>query len=421
MTEQLRAESIIESLRFGIPPTRGVEEYSAGNEGFLTQIRKRHLRPIAAERGKIRFVSGSWGSGKTHFFAQLREMAFDSRYLVATVTLKKDETPFNRFEEVFYRIVKEISSPEIDTDRGFVLDTPLAEVLRRQLFLGRADAENAAIERETYDKACDELMANTGIDIDFRRLVCQFWATYLPEAGDPAMREDRRGRIMQWFSGEGTATAYRKEFGVGKVINRSNARTLLRSLARYTIDAGYSGILILFDETEMSHSAMRSSELIKAFNNLLHLVNSVEDSPGLFLIYATTPDFYTDQHHGIETYGALSSRVGRPPERPPRALDRVWNLDYAQPNHLDYHVAAQKIRDLYIAAYPEHSERLSGHTSLDRFVQDLIELYPRFGAVGFWRVLVTAVVRRYDWEADGEVPPSPEDLYDDIIAEIGGS
>ena len=202
MLHQALAENIIESLRSGIPPVDGVREYSAGNEDFLAQIRKRHLRNIAGARGKIRFISGSWGSGKTHFLAQIRETAFDSNYLVSSVGLSAAETPFNRFEEVFYRIVKQISSSEMYTTGGAALDAPLGEVFRRQLFGSSAAAYDAAIDRETYDKVCQELMVNGEIDIDFRRLVCRFWETYLPEAGDPAMLEDRRGRIMQWFSGK---------------------------------------------------------------------------------------------------------------------------------------------------------------------------------------------------------------------------
>jgi hypothetical protein len=418
MVNQARAENIIESLRSGIPPIDGVREYSAGNEEFLEQIRKRHLRKIPGVRGKIRFISGSWGSGKSHFLARIRETAFDSNYLVSSVGLSAEETPFNRFEEVFYRIVKEISSPEMYATGGTALDAPLGEVFRRQLFGAGPTAPEAVIPRETYDKACQELMENGEIDIDFRRLVCRYWETFLPEAGDPAMLEDRRGRIMQWFSGEGTIGAYRKEFGVQKLVNRSNARLLLRSLGRYAIHAGFTGIVVLLDEAEMSYSVMRKSELKKAHNNLLHLINSIEESPGLFLVYATTPDFYTDERHGIQIYGALAQRIGRPEEHPPRALDRVWNLEYVQPDLADYRAAARKIRGLYTTAYPEYEKAISDEGALDVFVAELLEVHPRFSAVGFWRVLVKGVIELFERQVEGDEVPSAAQLHDDIIDEL---
>src|SRR5437868_13899865 len=106
------AEDIIEDLRHGIPPRRYVSLYSVGEGEFLEGVRKRHLES-ASGAGRIRFISGSWGSGKTHFLRLLREKAFDTNYLVATVELSRDETPFNKFEEVFYRIVRSITSPEM--------------------------------------------------------------------------------------------------------------------------------------------------------------------------------------------------------------------------------------------------------------------------------------------------------------------
>ena len=418
MVDQAYAENIIERLRAGKPPGKGVREYSAGNEDFLEQIRKRHLRTIPGTPGKIRFISGSWGSGKTHLLARIRETAFSSNYLVSSLGLSADETPFDRFEEVFYRIVKEISSPETHATGRTALDAPLGEVFRQQIFGNSPATSNAVLDRETYDKACQKLMENGEIDIDFRRLVCRYWETFLPEAGDPTMLEDRRGRIMQWFSGEGTIGVYRKEFGVQKLINRSNARLLLRALGRYAIHAGFTGIVVLLDEAEMSYSVMRKSALQRAHNNLLHLINSIEESPGLFLVYATTPDFYTDERHGIQIYGALAQRVGRPEEHPPRALDRVWNLECVQPDLADYLSAARKIRKLYIEAYPEAKHTISDDGSLNTFVEGLLDVHPRFSAVGFWRVLVKGLIELFERQVEGDEVPSAAELHDDIIKQL---
>lgn len=414
MPDQLVAESIIESLRNGIPPLRGVSEYSTGSEDLFHQIQQRHLRPEPGIRGKIRFVSGSWGSGKSHFLARFRELAFSSNFLVSSVQLSPDEAAFNRFEEVFYRIVRQIMSPHMFAENYTGLE-PLGELFRRQLFDDRPSTDDATVAVETYDKACERLMLNAQIDIDFRRLVCKYWETFLPTAGDPAFLADRRSRILQWFSGEGTVGAYRKEFGVQKLVDRSNARLLLRSLASYAHQANYAGIVVLFDEAEMSYSVMRKSELKKAHNNLLHLINSVEESPGLFLVYATTPDFYTHPKYGIQTYGALAQRVGRPEEHPPRALDRVWNLDCLQPDPTDYEQAALRIRALYAAAYPETSGDLLPDVPLRTLVRELRDAHPAFSAVGFWRVLVASVVDLLDRQSGGDAVPTAKQLHDDVM------
>ena len=120
-------------------------------------------------------------------------------------------------------------------------------------------------------------------------MIVHYSETFLPEGGDPAALEERRGEIMQWFAGEGTIGTYRREYGVQKLVNRTNARLMLQSLSRFAVHAGHRGLVILLDEAEMTHSILRKSSLKQAHNNLLHLINSIEESEGLFLVYAATP------------------------------------------------------------------------------------------------------------------------------------
>jgi hypothetical protein len=63
-------------------------------------------------------------------------------------------------------------------------------------------------------------MSNKGIDIDFKKMIQQYWNTYLSESADVATLEQHRAEIMQWFSGEGSIGAFRKRFQVNKVINK---------------------------------------------------------------------------------------------------------------------------------------------------------------------------------------------------------
>ena len=81
---------------------------------------------------------------------------------------------------------------------------------------------------------------------------------------------------------------------------------MLQSLANFIRWMGYPGLVILFDEAEMTHTTMRKSSLRQAHNNLLHLINEIHDSPGIILVYATVPSFFTDPTHGIQIYGALA-------------------------------------------------------------------------------------------------------------------
>jgi hypothetical protein len=228
------------------------------------------------------------------------------------------------------------------------------------------------------------------------------------------MIEQQREEILQWFSGEGTVGTYRKRYGVSKIVTKDNAKLMLQSLVAFTRLCGYKGLLILFDEAEQAYSLMRRSALRAAHDNLRSLMDNVEALRGLFLIYATTPDFYTDPKHGIVIYGALAGRIGRPEDRPPRAKDLIWNLDAVQTTPAEYAGAAKKIRGIFEAAYPDDVKRMPDDAKLEKFVKDLNKIHPSLSAVRFWRVLVTGLVAHIDDHLEGEVRPVQK-LYDNII------
>jgi len=420
VTEQIdetMAAEVVESLRSGIPPKRFASAYSAGNEAFLDDVGKRHLTS-SGTRGKIRFISGSWGSGKTHILRLLREKAFEANCLVSSVDLTVNETPFNKFEEVFYSIVERIGSPEMyrrgELDRHAA---PFVLVLRETLFKGWAAPEDV-ITQERFQEAKERLFATDSIDIDFRRMIGRYWETFLPTGGDPAALEDIRGRILQWFKGEGTLGSYRSQFGVQKIVNRANARFMLQSLSRFATHAGFRGIVILLDEAEMSYSVMRKSNLKQAHNNLLHLINSIDESEGLFLVYAATPDFFMDDRYGLTTYGALAQRIGRPEERPPRAVDRVWNLDAIETSLEDYLAAASKIRQIFLAANGHVGKGFITEAGLRKLVTEIVKIHPEFSHVSTWRVVVTATIGALDSSEHGEEPASPKEMHADIMERL---
>ena len=415
MDQRRISSQIVESLRHGIPPQRGVELYSVGNEKLIEGIKKRHLDNIA-EQGIIRFVSGSWGAGKTHFFRQLREVAFQNDLLVSSVELGVNSAALNKFESIFSAIVRQIATPSFYAGNAPAEAAPLGIVIRESLAwlaTGKREIPNE-IPYDHFSKAVAALMSDHGIDIDFKKMVQEYWKTFLPESADPTVIEQTRGEILQWFSGEGPISTFRKRFGVSKIVNKENAKLILQSLARFVRLSGYRGLIILFDEAEQSYSVMRKSALKDAHNNLKSIIDNIESLPGLFLIYATTPDFFTDPQHGIVIYGALAGRVGKPEEKAPRALDTIWNFDAVQTTLEEYQAAAIKIRNIYIQAYPEAEKLLPDDQKLTQIVNELFQRHPSLAAIRFWRLLVTALIMDFDDHLEGETRPT-EKLYDDVM------
>lgn len=418
MDTRMIATQVVESLRRGIPPQRGVDLYSVGNEKLISGITKYHLSGIS-DRGIIRFISGSWGAGKTHFFRLLREVAFQNDCVVSNVELDLNSAALNKFERVFCAIVSHIVTGKYFLDHTALEAAPFGTVVRESLaFLATGTRDiGDEITHEQYTKASEALMADHAIDIDFKKMVQSYWETFLPESPEPTIVQQTRAEILQWFAGEGTVGSYRKRFGVTKMVSKENAKLMLQSLAGFIRLSGYRGLLILFDEAEQAYSVMRKTALRDAQNNLLSLINNIESLAGLFLVYATTPDFYTDPKHGIVTYGALSGRIGKPEQHHPRALDTIWNLDAVETTLDDYQTAAKKIRTVYASAFPEAESSLPTNEIVQEKVAELFRIHPALAAVRFWRLLVTALITDFDDHLEGE-SRSTEKLYDDVMARL---
>ena len=409
MNPQTIAIQVIEALRKGLPPQRGTKLYAVGHEKLMQGVKKFHLNGIA-DKGIIRFVSGSWGAGKTHFFRLMRELAFDEGCLVSNVELSVDEAPLNKFERVLYGILKNIITPTYFHENGPPQAAPFGIVLQEAMIFLATGKHSLTIPvtHEIYTKACEKLMACKAMDIDFRKIVKKYWETFLPDAPDPVAVGQIRDEILQWFSGEGVKTVYRKKYEVYKMVDRPNAKIILQSLAAFVKLSGYQGLVILFDEAEMSYSVMRKSALKDAHNNLLHLINNVEGLSGIFLLYATTPDFYTDPRHGIVIYGALQQRIGKPADKLPRALDVIWNLDAVNFDTQQYQEVGRRIRAIYAHAYPDTAAKLPSDAAINQFASELLTLHPSLSQVRFWRVLTAGTVRHLDDAIEGEIATAKE-------------
>jgi hypothetical protein len=414
-----QALSVIKSLRMGQPPLQGLESFSIGLEPLIKGFKSNRMAQIG-ERGDIVFVNGSSGSGKTHLFRLIRQAAFDTGFLVSNVELHAKETPFSKFDKVFSAIVRKIRVP--GEDDTITEAEPFARVLDRALSviaLGNP-APLREISNEQYNKAHDILMADRRIDIDFKKIVVKYWETYVPHraVSHPMVSREIRGEALQWFSGEGKEQTFRTKFAVNKMITPETARTMLPSLAGFIGLAGYEGLVILFDEGTQAYETMDKKDLKHAYSNLFHLVNNIDQSSGLLLVYATTPEFYSNKRYGILNHPHLAGRVGKPREKPPKPRDTIWNLDALHEGTDSYKQAAMKVRAIYVQAYEDDEEdtasKLPSEEEICAFVEDLAKKPADIAGIRLWRVMMPSLIQYFEDYLEGDAR-SAEDYYEDAM------
>ena len=162
-----QARAIIEELRKGTVPIDYVTFFTVGRENWLTLIDDDFENYIAEGGAKVRFISGDYGDGKTHFMSVVRHLALRKRFAVSFVVLTR-EVPLQKFEAVYREIVLRLRTPHL-----FPENIKAEEGIRSIL---SAWAENTAAEPvpvegdstpERLSALREQLSALPGMDVNF--------------------------------------------------------------------------------------------------------------------------------------------------------------------------------------------------------------------------------------------------------------
>ena len=115
MTEAspLKRREIVDALRIGAVPKRGLELFAVGLERFERAIDE-ELDSVAAGNGRFKAVRGEYGSGKTFFSRWLEHRAREQGFATTLVQISETETPLYKLETVYRRALEGMSTSEWD-------------------------------------------------------------------------------------------------------------------------------------------------------------------------------------------------------------------------------------------------------------------------------------------------------------------
>lgn len=233
----------IDALRAGVVPSRHVERYTVGREQELAQ-----LSAMLDDRGGLRAVWGDYGAGKTHLLDVAEHLARERGFATARVTLDPLEMPPTHPKRLYRAILDGLRLPGT-ADVGF---GPLAHALCESQ--DHCRAEGLAFSRvlspylhalQSHDDAAIALLCDyvAGEDVDASEV-------------NPMLRR------IGWRG--------------PSVLTLSDFRTygrlyvnLVGTLACWIADAGYQGLVVLFDEVEYV-DALPGPELRLALEVLKH-------------------------------------------------------------------------------------------------------------------------------------------------------
>ena len=373
------AVRLIGALRQGSNCLEAVTLFSAGRRPILNAA-ERLMEDLTFSGGSaVRWLKGTYGSGKTHIFARLLDAAHLRGWIVSyiEITSKGQGCDLNRFEEVYAAIIRNCITPDQARSTDAVA-RPGAEngwqwILDRWVDALRKQAGGTAGgDLQTFrftgvlDTTISQLRRTHGIQGAFSAALRAYAIAKVEHSAQQSEL------LLEWFSGVnvfGQSSQVRKELraiGVLEVITRRNAKAMLRQVTAFARYRGHKGFLLLLDEVENVMHYTPGSRRI-AYTILRELIDNVDERHGMAqtLVYLSgTPDLFEGEK-GITEHEALASRVILTLSDPaPNPAAAVVDLGTFPISRADLIEIAQHIGMLYRTATP--SANLDGALDGDR-------------------------------------------------------
>lgn len=345
----LRAD-IIEALRTGTVPRRGLEHYAVGLERFEAVLGE-ELERVATGRGKFKAVRGEYGNGKTFFARWLEHQARSREFATALVQVSETETPLYKLETVYRRAVENLQTSEwpsgafrsLIDDWFFGLED---EALRK---LGPTQ-EDPQVVTQAVGKLLEERLSEVSATQPLFAAALRRVHRARVE-GDEAVAEG----LISWLMGQpNVAASIKREAGLKGDLDNDVAAGFFRGLLEVLRQTRRRGLLLVLDEVE-TIQRVRADSREKSLNALRQLIDDLNADryPRMYVLITGTPQFF-DGTQGVKRLPPLHERLKqefRSDHRfdsaratqirlPPFDLDKLCQVGL-------------RVRDLYPSAHPE--------------------------------------------------------------------
>ena len=394
-----QARAIIEELRKGTVPVDYVPFFTVGRENWLTFIEDDLDKYIAEGGAKVRFLSGDYGDGKTHFMSVIRHISLQKGVAVSFVVLTR-EVPIHKFEAVYQTIVKQLRGRYDGLGIRSLLEDYINESEKMLI------QENGDLSTEKLSEISNEMRSLPGMDINFANGVIALLKNRFQPLGEREEQDERdnaREILFHWFEGGKVAKKDLKPFQIFEVINKTNSKNLLNALIAFLRHVGYKGLILLMDELETVVGQAKSVRSA-AYENVRLLIDNTEQAGYLHIFFSIIPDVL-ESEKGFKSYDALWSRV--------RSIGESKRLNY-RGVLIDLHRTPLKtaelvelgktLRTIHGVSYRwETEERIT-----DDLLEQICKNQKKMGVLSEVRLFVKQVIRVLDMGEQGE------STFDDI-------
>ncbi|MDF2916035.1 MAG: ATP-binding protein [Microbacterium sp.] len=300
-----RRREIVDALRRGTVPQRGLDVMAVGLERFQTALGE-ELEGVAEGGAVFKAVRGEYGAGKTFFARWLLESAKQRGFATAEVQISETETPLHRLETIYRRVIENLAT-EATAPSAFreVIDEWL-RVLEEDAVVAGADTRDRDTLTDRTQQLLDQRLAEVSRTAPaFAAALRGYHAA--TSRGDIETADG----LIAWLGGQPhVAAAIRRGAGIRGDLDHFGAFGFIQGLLAVLRDADYRGLVLVLDEVE-TLQRVRSDVREKSLNALRQLLDEVDGGrfPGLYVLITGTPAFF-DGTQGVQRLPPLAARIG---------------------------------------------------------------------------------------------------------------
>ena len=305
MISPQRRREIIDALRRGTVPQRGLDAFAVGTDRFAAAFDD-ELATVAAGAAGFKAVRGEYGSGKTFVVRWLAERARAQGFATAEVQISEGETPLHHLEAVYRRLCERLTTA--DTAGGAlrsVVDSWFFALHEDVAAAGTAPPGDAEAVLAATDTLAEQRLGAVAARAPALAAVLRGYRRALA-VGDTARAEG----LLAWLGGQPhVAASIKRAAGIRGDLDHDAALAFLAGLLTILRGAGYAGLVFVLDEVE-TLQRVRSDARDRALNALRQLIDEVDQGrfPTLYLVVTGTPAFF-DGPQGAQRLAPLAQRL----------------------------------------------------------------------------------------------------------------
>lgn len=397
----LRRREVVDALRRGTVPRRGLELFAVGTERFERAFDE-ELTAVAAGRGVFKAIRGDFGCGKSFMARWLQQRAQTAGFATAEVQISENDTPLHRLETVYRRAMENLRTQEWQEGAFRALVERWFFSLEDEVIASGA----SAADPEGFTHAVGGLLEGRLAEVS---AIQPQYAAVLRACHRARVTEDVATfeGLIAWLMGQpNVAAPIKSKAGVKGDLDHTGALAFLRGLLVMLRQTGRKGLILVLDEVE-TIQRVRGDIREKSLNALRQLIDDVyaERFPGLYVLITGTPAFF-DGPQGVKRLPPLAQRLHVEFGPDPR-FDSARSVQIRlMPFDLERLVeVGRRIRDLY----PSEAPHRVGQKVNDALIRDLARgvsgklggktgIAPRI----FLRKLVGDLLDKVDEHADYE-------------------